>query len=49
MLDPRSGRRTLIPVSQPGAAIRHIAFDKQRKRVWLPLSDAGMLGMLQLR
>ena len=49
VLNPRTGERTLIPVAHSGAAIRYIAFDKQRKRAWLPISDAGLLGMVQLR
>lgn len=49
MLDPRTGERTAIPVRQHNAAIRHIGFDRERRRVWLPISDAGVIGLIRLR
>lgn len=49
VLDPRTGQRATIPVRHRGAAIRHIAIDEKRGRVWLPISDAGTIGLVRLR
>lgn len=48
-LDPASGRRTTYRLPTRGAAVRHIAIDRKRGRVWLPLSDRGRIGMIPLR
>jgi virginiamycin B lyase len=49
VLDPVLDGRVRAPVPTPGGTIRNIAVDERRGRVWLPMSDAGRLGLLQLR
>lgn len=45
VLDQR--RTAALPVR--GAAVRHIVIDERRSRVWLPLSDAGRIGLVEYR
>jgi streptogramin lyase len=49
VLDPRSDSRLRVPVLTPGGAIRNIAIDEMRGRIWLPMSDTGRLGLLEMR
>jgi virginiamycin B lyase len=49
VLDPITGERRSFAIPTKGATVRHLTFDEERKRVWLPLSDTGRLGLLQLR
>ncbi|MGH7574565.1 MAG: hypothetical protein ACREM1_05460, partial [Longimicrobiales bacterium] len=47
-LDPRARRRVTFRIGSSGATVRHLAVDAERGRVWLPLSDAGRLGLIEL-
>lgn len=47
--DPRTGRRSALPLPVPGGTVRSIAVDVERGRVWLPLSDVGVIAVLELR
>lgn len=47
-LDPRTRERTTFRIPTPDAAVRHLAVDVERGRVWLPLSDAGRIGLIDL-
>jgi streptogramin lyase len=49
VLDPVRGERRRAAVPTPGAVVRHIVVDERRGRVWLPMSDAGRLGLIELR
>jgi virginiamycin B lyase len=48
VLDPVSGERRRAAVPTPGAVVRHLVVDERRGRVWLPMSDAGRLGVIDL-
>jgi virginiamycin B lyase len=48
-LNPADGTRTRFRIPTAGAAVRHIAIDVQRDRVWLPLSDRGRIGLIELQ
>jgi streptogramin lyase len=48
MMDMESGERRTVRVPTPNATIRHIAVDEKRLRVWLPMSDAGRIGLVRL-
>ena len=45
--DPRTGDRRVIPLPVPGGTVRHIAVDADRRRVWLPLSDIGVIAVIE--
>lgn len=47
--DPRTDRRSALPLPVPGGTVRNIAVDLERGRVWLPLSDVGVIAVLELR
>lgn len=47
-LDPRTRERVTFRIPTPGASVRHLAVDVDRGRVWLPLSDAGCIGLIDL-
>jgi len=46
-LDPATGARVHAGVT-PGATIRHVLIDDTRGRIWLPLSDRGRIGLIEL-
>jgi virginiamycin B lyase len=48
-LDPSTGERVSYPLPSPNATVRQILLDESRRRVWLPMSDAGKLGLIELR
>lgn len=45
--DPRSGERRVLTLPVPGGTVRHIAVDEARRRVWLPLSDVGVIALVR--
>lgn len=45
--DPRTGDRTSIPLPAPAATVRHIVVDTRRGRAWLPLSDGGLIAVVE--
>lgn len=47
--DPASDRRSALSLPVPGGTVRNIAVDVERGRVWLPLSDVGVIAVLELR
>ena len=47
--EPRSDRRSALPLPVPGGTVRNIAVDLERGRVWLPLSDVGVIAVLEIR
>ncbi len=47
-LDPATGSRRAWQPATRSASIRDIAIDVKRGRVWLPLSDAGRIGLITL-
>jgi streptogramin lyase len=47
-LDPETGERVHVAVTTPGATVRHMVVDDVRGRIWLPLSDGGRIGVLEL-
>lgn len=49
VLDPATGERRSFTIRTPRSTVRHITFDEERGRVWLPLSDTGRLGLIELR
>lgn len=46
VLNPATGARTYIAVPGTGT-IRDIVVDSERRRAWLPISDAGVIGLLE--
>lgn len=48
-LDPATGERRRYRLPTTGAAVRHLAEDARRGRIWLPLSDRGRIGLIPLR
>ena len=46
--DPDTGERRVIELPVPGGTVRHIAVDAARRRVWLPLSDVGVIAVIEL-
>jgi virginiamycin B lyase len=46
-LNPSTGERVSVGVSA-GATIRHVLVDDERGRIWLPLSDRGRIGMVEV-
>jgi streptogramin lyase len=49
VLDPVLDERVRARVPTPGGAIRNIVVDERRGRIWLPMSDTGRLGLIELR
>jgi virginiamycin B lyase len=49
VLAPGRRERLRVPLSVPGGVIRNIAVDEARGRVWLPLSDRPVLGLIEYR
>jgi virginiamycin B lyase len=47
-LDPSTGERRSFPLASPKSMVRQIVLDEVRGRVWLPMSDAGKLGLIEL-
>lgn len=47
-LDPRRRKHATFRIPTPGAIVRHLAVDVERARVWLPLSEAGKIGLIEL-
>jgi len=47
--DPQTGERAQAQFTTRGGTVRHIAVDEQRRRVWLPMSDRGVLGLVEYR
>lgn len=46
--DPATGERRRAALPVPDGTVRHIAVDGERGRVWLPLSDAGVIALVHL-
>lgn len=49
VLDPVADRRINVQLSVPSGFVRHLAVDERRRRVWLPISDAGRIGLIEYR
>lgn len=49
VLDPATGERVSYPLPSPNATVRQILLDEARGRVWLPMSDAGKVGLIVVR
>lgn len=47
--DPATDRRSALTLPVSGGTVRNIAVDLERGRVWLPLSDVGVIAVLELR
>jgi virginiamycin B lyase len=48
MMDATTGERRTVRIPATNATIRQIAVDEKRLRVWLPMSDAGRIGLVRL-
>ena len=46
-LDPSTGERRSFALASANAMVRQIVLDEVRGRVWLPMSDAGKLGLIE--
>jgi virginiamycin B lyase len=46
-LDPASGERRTWALPTPASTVRQMALDEVRGRVWLPMSDAGRIGLIE--
>ncbi|HSJ10209.1 MAG TPA: hypothetical protein VK928_09855 [Longimicrobiales bacterium] len=49
VLDPVSEHRVSATMPTRGGTVRHIVVDEKRGRAWLPMSDRGILGLLEYR
>lgn len=49
VLDPVADRRINVQLQLPSGFVRHLAVDERRRRVWLPISDAGRIGLIEYR
>jgi virginiamycin B lyase len=49
LLDAVTGERRRALVPTPGSVVRNIVVDEARGRIWLPLSDTGRLGRIDMR
>jgi virginiamycin B lyase len=49
LLDPETGETQRVRLPTAAAAVRHIAFDRRRGRVWLPVSDSGRIARIDWR
>jgi virginiamycin B lyase len=49
VLDPVRDERVRVRIQAEGGVIRNIAIDEARGRVWLPMSDRAVLGLIELR
>jgi virginiamycin B lyase len=49
VLDPVRDERVRVRIQSEGGVIRNIAIDEARGRVWLPMSDRAVLGLIDLR
>jgi hypothetical protein len=47
VLDPAKDERRTAAIPTAMATARHLYVDEDRRRIWLPLSDGGRLGMLR--
>jgi streptogramin lyase len=45
--DPRRRARRVLRLPVPGGTVRNIAVDDERGRAWLPLSDVGVIAMVE--
>lgn len=46
--DPRTGNRRRMALPLEGGTVRDVAVDASRGRIWLPLSDIGVIAVIEL-
>jgi streptogramin lyase len=49
VLDPVHDQRVAVTMPTAGGVVRNIVVDEKRGRAWLPLSDRGLLGLIEFR